>query len=100
MLDGYSTIQTATLQGTIKPATRPRYNAADLEDAVLAAARVSAKFSRPMYVYPYNRGYGVTYDLAALRMCESIVCVDGRQVTFLKREFAAAPSILDSRLQE
>ena len=98
MLDGYSTIQTGTLKGTIKPATRPKYNAADLEDAILAAARISAKFSCPMYVYPaYGRGYGVTYDLGKLRMCESIVQIDGRKVTFLKREFAA-PSILDSLL--
>ena len=84
---------TATITGRITPATRPRYNAASIEDAIFAAARIAAKYTCPMYVYPRYNGFGITYRLAGLSVCESYVKVNGNTAEWYTKDYG--PSAAD-----
>lgn len=49
-----------------KPAKRQRFNAADVQDALVAGHRYALGHGEPAIVYPSAYGYGITYDAKTL----------------------------------
>jgi len=86
---GFVKTSSGHLAGTIKPAARPSYSAGSQSSAVGAAARMSAKYNRPMYVYVaqggFGSGYGITYKKSSLSATAGYIEVSGRNFSIYTR---------------
>ena len=73
-----------TITGAIKPATRPKYNPVSMNEALMAAARVTARHECPMYVFPTYYAWKVSWKKPD--MVEAYFKVEGRGIEYYESE--------------
>ena len=86
MYQGYKLTETKQIPETvkIKPASRPRYNAGIFFEAVVAAARISAKHNVEVFVSPTYYGLTIGYEKP---ISGNFMTIKGRTVKTYERIF-------------